>query len=210
MQRPIRTESVARPGAFLGKISTDVRSTATGLCRERPGDRVLDVGCGNGLLFAEMGSHKAPLTGLDMDRQLLAEGAKVLEENSVGGVCLMLGNASLMPFPVDTFDTVMFLNSLMVLENEETAGKIIKELARVTAPGGRIVADIRNNRNLILCLRYWAYNRSRGFVARGYDLHRIAGLFEAVGCEIRDTHPIGPWLPFGPSALVLEAVKRAD
>jgi ubiquinone/menaquinone biosynthesis C-methylase UbiE len=207
--REIQTQGVSRPGAFLGQISSEVRSIAAEQCRSATG-QILDVGCGNGLLFAELGQLDAGRVGVDERLDLLSEGVSVLRDNDVTGVFLTQSNAQSIPFPDGTFDKVLFLNTFMVLHQDKTVSEIVAELARVTAPGGRIIADIRNNGNLILRTRYWINNRLGGFVARGYDIRQISGLFEAQNCKIGTTHSIGPWLPFGPSAIVLEAEKLED
>ena len=85
----IRTEAVTRPGAFLGKISSDVRTMAAAVCREDPGHLILDVGCGNGLLFAEIGAIDGTFYGLDPDGQILHEGRRILADNQVPLIALV-------------------------------------------------------------------------------------------------------------------------
>ena len=206
----LETGSDTRPGAFLGQISTNVRAIAADICRNSGGQRVLDVGCGNGLLFAEAGNVGCAFFGVDTDAQLLNEGRRILKDNDVGPATFTLGDGGNLPFLDNAFDKGLLLNTLINIPTDTIVAQIAAELVRITAPGGKVVVDIRNNANIILRLRYALHNRTADFTTRGYRLNHIRGLFEALRCEIRTTHSIGPWLPFGASGIVVEAQKLAD
>jgi len=107
----------------------------------RPGDTMLDVGCGAGSLdrrLAEMVDN--PITAIDPNTFLLREAATLAEAEGLGGrIDFRPGNAEALPFPDVSFDCVF---SVTVLE-ECDADKAIAEMVRVARPGGRIAVAVR-------------------------------------------------------------------
>jgi ubiquinone/menaquinone biosynthesis C-methylase UbiE len=99
------------------------------------GPRVLDVGCGDGTFtrqFAKL--HHGRLAGIDI-RERKIEEARVAA--AAAGVAIEFHNASAeaMPFADDSFDVVMFSNSLHHMADIDLA---LHEAVRVLAPGGLI------------------------------------------------------------------------
>ena len=98
--------------------------------RVRPGDRVLDLGCGEGdlgLLVAGVAS----VTGVDVSTAMLRSARK----RCGGRLRLVRGSAGRLPFAPATFDVVM---SAFVLRNLDDLPAALAELARVLRPGGRL------------------------------------------------------------------------
>ena len=210
----VNTSAVARPLAFLGRITRSVRATATRLLQSQaanaPGDRptrVLDVGCGNGLFFAETGPIGATRIGSDLDLQLLQEAGRIFQDNRVVGVSMVCANATHLPFATGSIDNILFLNILVNIPDDETVQALLSELARVCRPRGRLFVDIRNRSNFWLRARYRVHNLVADFVTRGYDLRQMTRLMESVGCRIQASHPIGRRFPLGPSAYLLEVER---
>src|SRR6266567_1795477 len=109
----------------------------------RPGEAILDVGCGAGsldrLLAARVGAAN-PITALDANPFWLAEAATLAAEEGLGqAIRFVPGNAEALPFPEDTFGAVF---SVTVIE-ECDADRAIAEMVRVAAPGGRIGIIVR-------------------------------------------------------------------
>lgn len=98
------------------------------LHRHVPGShpRVLDVGCGTGLLLQELSEHY-DVTGIDMSPQALA----LCKERGLTNVSL--GSATAMNFPDRSFDAILLLD---VLEHIEDDNVVAKEMYRVLKPGG--------------------------------------------------------------------------
>ena len=202
----LNISQVARRGAFLGGITSEVRSRAAALLRQATGT-VLDVGCGNALLFAEAGDLGGlRRIGLDGDLTLLREARAVLADNGVSGVHLALGDGFRLPFRAGVADVVLLLNTLVNLPSDDLAERLLRALMAVCRPGGRLVFDIRNGSNPLLRVRYALHNLRGDFSTRAHGLGRIRRLCAANGFEVLRAGPIGlRWMPW---AYLIEAVKR--
>jgi SAM-dependent methyltransferase len=99
-------------------------------CEPRPDDRVLDVAGGPGTLAAALRDAVAAVTVIDQAPALLAfvpEGIERVE-----------ARAEQLPFANGSFDLVTCVNSLHHIARPARA---LDEMARVLAPGGRIVLE---------------------------------------------------------------------
>ncbi len=203
------TSSVEHPGAFLGTIMRGVRETAAGRLNSRQRGLTLDVGCGNGLFFASLPESEGGLVGIDRTSGLLQEARRVFSDNQVENVWLAISDALMLPFEDQTFDNIFFLNTLMNISDDTTVHEFLCEFMRVCRPGGRIFLDFRNAANPYFRVRYWLHNLRGDFTIRAYHLSQIRGVFAAGGFEIIGKWPVGPLLPFGRSAYLLEVRRPA-
>ncbi|MFI0740703.1 methyltransferase domain-containing protein [Streptomyces sp. NPDC021100] len=116
---------------------TGQRAHLRSLLALRPGERVLDAGCGPGYLLEEMARETGPdgvLRGVDVSASMLD-----LARRRCGGdgrVGLEEGRCEELPFPDGSFDAVV---SSQVLEYVEDVEGALAEFARVLRPGGRVV-----------------------------------------------------------------------
>jgi SAM-dependent methyltransferase len=100
-----------------------------------PGERVVDVGCGTGnaaLLAAKRG---ASVTGVDPAQRLLDVARERAAADGLD-VAFELGDAAGLPLPAGHADLVLSVFGVIFAPDPSAAAA---ELARVTAPGGRIV-----------------------------------------------------------------------
>ena len=100
----------------------------------KPGERVLDVGCGTGVVAVTAARAGAHVTGLDLTPVLL-ERAK--ENASIAGVEVgfIEGDAEHLPFADTSFDVVLSQLGHMFAPQPDIA---LAEMLRVLRPGGRI------------------------------------------------------------------------
>jgi len=99
-----------------------------------PGARVLDIGCGDGALVRLMAREGAKATGLEISESQLA---RARAASPAGDESYRVGRAEALPFAANTFDIVVFFNSLhhVPIDCQEEA---LAEAARVLEPGGRL------------------------------------------------------------------------
>jgi arsenite methyltransferase len=119
-------------------------------------ERVLDVGCGRGLML--VGAAKrltaGKATGIDIWQAEDLSGNRpeaVLENARREGVSdrieVKTADMRQIPFPDATFDAVVSCSAIHNLYAEPDRAKAIREIARVLKPGGRaVIDDIRHGR----------------------------------------------------------------
>jgi len=99
--------------------------------------RILDVGCGDGLLECLL-AKKMPathITGIDSSKKAITLAAEKAREQNLSNVDFMISDAYKLPFSNETFDAVV---SLDVIEHLDDTDAFLKELARVLKPGGTL------------------------------------------------------------------------
>ena len=109
-----------------------------------PGDRVLDVATGTGALAAELAGRGAEVLALDFSWNMVATGAARVDARtapaaaapSAGRIHWLNGDGTRLPLPDASVDAVTIAFGLRNLPDTEAG---LRELARVTRPGGRLV-----------------------------------------------------------------------
>jgi demethylmenaquinone methyltransferase/2-methoxy-6-polyprenyl-1,4-benzoquinol methylase len=97
----------------------------------RPGQRVLDVACGTGLVTAAVAARGAEVVGLDQSLDMLGRA----RARGLSGVTFVQGEAERLPFAEGEFDALTFTYLLRYVDDPAAT---MGELARVVRPGGRI------------------------------------------------------------------------
>jgi ubiquinone/menaquinone biosynthesis C-methylase UbiE len=119
--------------ALFGWWAQEVAVTAA----VRPGERVLDVACGTGVLAraaAELVGQHGEVVGLDPDEGMLAVAARHRSK-----IEWRVGVAESLPFEDDTFDAVLSQFGLMFFRDPLQA---LREVRRVLRRGGRTVVAV--------------------------------------------------------------------
>jgi demethylmenaquinone methyltransferase/2-methoxy-6-polyprenyl-1,4-benzoquinol methylase len=97
----------------------------------RPGELVLDLAAGTGVSTQELARSGAVAIGADLSLGMLAAGRR-----SRPDVPLLAADALALPFGDATFDAVTISYGLRNIVDPDAA---LREMARVTRPGGRLV-----------------------------------------------------------------------
>ena len=108
--------------------------------RARPGQRVLDVATGTGLVASALvRRYGVEVVGLDQSPQMLAAARRRIERSVQlrTRVTLVEGEAEQLPFADGEFDHLTFTYLLRYVDDPAAT---LRELARVVAPGGRIAS----------------------------------------------------------------------
>jgi SAM-dependent methyltransferase len=123
----------------------------------RGDERVLDVGCGRGLMLigAARRLTSGMATGVDLWQTEDQSGnspettrANALAAGVGDHIEIKTGDARELPFPADTFDVVLSSWALHNIYDRAGREKALREIARVLKPGGRVMlVDIRHGRD---------------------------------------------------------------
>jgi arsenite methyltransferase len=115
------------------------RQAVRALLSAQPGERVLDIGAGPGLLAAELaadvGAHGA-VTGLDPSESMLALAARRELPPGAAPLELVRGDAYVLPFPDGRFDAAV---STQVYEYVDDVARALREVRRVLRSSGRLL-----------------------------------------------------------------------
>lgn len=167
------------------------------------GLRVLDVGTGDGTYALEAAARGARVTALDASADMLAEAR---ERAGSTAVVFVEGRAEALPFADGSFDVVVAVTVLCLVPDRETA---LREMARVLAPGGRLVLGELGRHSS------WALERRlRGWLSGSAWKHahfwtraELARSVEQVGLRVRDVRGS---VFYPPSAFAARLVSPFD
>jgi ubiquinone/menaquinone biosynthesis C-methylase UbiE len=106
----------------------------------QPGDRVLDVACGPGIVACALARVAGHVTGLDLTPAMLDQAERLRQARGLSNVAWRQGSAMDLPFPDGGFDRVVTRFSFHHYLDPKAA---FREMVRVCRPGGTIlVADV--------------------------------------------------------------------
>ncbi|MFH1401390.1 MAG: class I SAM-dependent methyltransferase [Parcubacteria group bacterium] len=105
------------------------------------GDKVLDLGCGNGRYLGYFSQKGLVYSGVDISENLI----KIAKE-IYPSVDFRVADALNLPFSDDSFDKIAAIAVLHHMPSEETRIKFLKEAKRVLRPGGFLFITVWNFR----------------------------------------------------------------
>ena len=121
-------ETYSRNAAFVPQLG----SGALEWLAPQAGERILDLGCGDGQLTERIAAAGAEVTGIDASPNMVAAAR-------ARGIDAKEGSAESLPFPDQSFDAV-FSNAVLHWVRGQDA--MMTEVRRVLRPGGRFVAEM--------------------------------------------------------------------
>ena len=116
---------------YLEQVGLPLIGAALDAAHVKPGVRLLDAGCGAGLLGLLAFLRGAKVSGVDAAPALLAIARQRVPEADIRE-----GDLEALPYADDSFDAVTAVNSVFYASDVTAA---MHELARVTRPRGRVV-----------------------------------------------------------------------
>jgi len=159
------------------------------------GARVLDVGCGGGLLSEAMAREGARVLGLDLSPELIDIAKLHRLESMQGGAILDLDYRvqaveSLADAEPGTFDAITCME---MLEHVPEPGSILEACARLLKPGGCLFVSTINRTPAAFALAIVGAEYIAGLLAKGTHDYRsfikpseVTRVLRAVGLEVED------------------------
>lgn len=130
--------------------------TVLDLLEVKPGERILDIGCGNArdiIFIVQMG---AQVVGVDISEGMVKAAQEEVKSKSIKGVTLQVGDATALDFSDAYFDKVLCSE---VVEHIPNAAKAFSEMRRVLKTGGRLVISTPNKVSWYGWERYWLWEK---------------------------------------------------
>jgi ubiquinone/menaquinone biosynthesis C-methylase UbiE len=156
------------------------------------GARVLELGCGTGLILTRIADIAREAVGIDLSEGMAQHARKRGLDVHIGSVCDL-------PFEDDRFDLTY---SFKVLAHVPDIGAALREAARVTRPGGHLLLEFYNPWSL----RYLAKKaagpqpvgneRSEADISTRWDSPRDIPKLLPPNLELVDYHGIRVLTPF--------------
>jgi SAM-dependent methyltransferase len=113
----------------------------------KPGDRILEIGCGIGSVVFELSRKGYDITGIDISGEAIEYGRK-----KYGNIRLEVQAAETLPYEDESFDAVL---SFDLFEHIASIDKHISEVARVLHPGGHYLFQTPNKLSNIIYETLW-------------------------------------------------------
>ncbi len=169
---------LARPAGAAGRLlggAMDIANRkptrlAVDLLDPRPGEAVIDAGCGTGAAMAQvLRRARCRATGIDPSPTMLRAARRRLGDS---GAELVQAGLEDLPFADASFDAALALNVLYFCD---ARGAMLGNLRRVLKPGGRLVAYVTHRETM----ENWPF--ARAGLHRLYDAGELADALHDAG-----------------------------
>jgi len=156
-----------------------------------------DLGCGSGILSAQLAPFIKQIIGIDNSEPMLIAAQQRIEHTT--NVELRKGQLTALPIDDDSVDATLCVIVLSYIDDAATA---VQEMARVLKPGGRavIVDLLAHNRD--------PFRRQMGQVHSGFTTDRLTEWLTQAGLSDTRCRPLPPAQDAtGPALLLATAIK---
>jgi len=148
----------------------------------KPGEALLDIACGPGLLLRAASRSGLRTFGVDLSSVALKMMPKVAP-----GARALVGNAEALPYADNSFDCVTCIGSLERMIHRDV---VLREMHRVARAGARFCLMVRNSRTLKWKLHAELLGRRN---VRGHQdaagLEQWSELFDRIGFDVERVLP---------------------
>ena len=124
--------------ALMGRCAIELVEAA----KVRKGDRVLDVGCGTGVVAREavrQTGSAATVTGTDINEGMLEAASLFADQHAMSEISWHQCDSRSMPFDDGAFDVVLCQQGLQFMPDRPAA---LAEMTRVLAPNGHLAVSV--------------------------------------------------------------------
>lgn len=170
-------------------LETSVSHSLSAL-HPKGGERILDAGCGTGMLmrYVAAAAPSAELTGIDLTPAMLQRANLSMQTRAVFAVA----DLRRLPFANAGFDAVVISSVIQYLDDIDV-DLALSETARVLKARGRLILTVWNGDAVRMRLRARWINCHRTTKVHLHTRNRVIALFGALGFQIRreDTYAAG-------------------
>lgn len=100
----------------------------------RPGDKVIDLGCGNGALTQKLADRGADVTGIDASAEMLSEARELYPD-------LTFKQGDALALTVDTPVDAIFSNAVFHWIDKKNQPVLLSRIYQALKPGGQLVCE---------------------------------------------------------------------
>jgi trans-aconitate methyltransferase len=127
-------ETYGRDAAFVHELAGGVLDWLAA----QPGERILDLGCGDGQLTQRIAAFGASVVGIDSSPAMV-------KAARTRGIKVDQGSAEKLPYPDHIFEAVFSNAALHWVRGQD---EMLSQVHRVLLPGGRFVAEMGGHGNI--------------------------------------------------------------
>jgi SAM-dependent methyltransferase len=152
----------------------------------KPGEKILECGCGAGRVIRHLAKEGYDIIGLEYDRNIV-EKLKTCQPP----IKVVEGDASKIQFSDNSFDVSLCFGTVGPLHDKTAAA--IRELQRVTRPGGTVVLSVMLNNTARFLQKLQNRLMSRGpttFYAWMDSEDGWRSYFESFGLQVLESEPM--------------------
>lgn len=176
-------EWALRVGEFMNTGNADMNKHAITMLNPMAGDRILEIGMGNGYFVSDILSKHAEVTykGCDYSQEMVdAAASNNVQYADEGRAEFVCNDAKEMPFADSAFNKIFTVNTLYFWDDRE---KVLGEISRVLQPGGELIIAIRPDSVMKLYpMTQWGF--------RMYNADELTAFLTTNGYQIKSTEEV--------------------